>query len=142
MRRIVVAVLAGWLSLTVGAAAQEPRYDARTESCRPDRKSTIDRQWQMSAPRNSIRIGQSVTVGLREKYGETGQRRLVRARIVGAATLLESKAVAMVDDTYAEVEFPRDFRPTQALGPGTYTVLWLLAEGGGGFLACDGFVIR
>ncbi|MBV9835927.1 MAG: hypothetical protein JO055_16035 [Alphaproteobacteria bacterium] len=142
MRRVVVVALAGWLGLVQGAVAQEPRYDAATQSCRPHRQGVIDRQWQMSAPRNPLRIGQPIAVGLREKYAGAGQRRLVRARIVGAATLLESKAVAMVDDNYASVEFPRDFRPTQALGPGAYTVLWLLAEGGGGFLACDGFVIR
>lgn len=141
MRRIVVAALVGWLGLAEGATAQEPRYDVRAQSCQPYRKGVIDRQWQVSAPRSPVRVGQPVTLGLREKYGDAGTRRLVRARIVGAATLLESKPVAMVDDSFADVELPRDFRPRQALGPGVYTVLWLLAEGGG-FLACDGFVIR
>ena len=137
-----MAAFALCLGLAAGAAAQEPRYDAATGDCRPYRKGVIDRQWQTSAPRNPVRVGQPVTVGLREKYGETGTRRLVRARIVGAASLLESRPVAMVDDDFADVTLPQDFRPTQSLGPGPYTVLWLLAEGGGGFLACDGFVIR
>lgn len=116
-------------------------YDVAAETCRPYRKGVIDRQWQVSAPRAQQRVGQTITVGLRDKYGEAGQRLVVRARIVGAASLLESKPVAVVGDNFADVEFPRDFQPTQPLAPGGYTVLWLLAEGGG-FLACDGFVIR
>ncbi|MGE0424793.1 MAG: hypothetical protein AB7O88_21215 [Reyranellaceae bacterium] len=141
MRGIVVVALACWLGLLRGAAAQEPRYDAGAQSCQPYRKGVIDRPWQVSAPRGPVPVGQPITVGLREKYGEAGTRRLVRARIVGAATSLDSKPVAMVDDTFVDVEFPDDFRPRQELGPGVYTVLWLLAEGGG-FLACDGFVVR
>ncbi len=124
-----------------GALAQEPRYDAAAEQCRPYRKGVLDRQWQVSAPRSPQPVGQPVAVGLREKYADTGHRLLVRARIVGAAAPLESKPVLMVDDSFANVEFPRDFPPTQPLGPGAYTVLWQLAETGG-FLACDGFVIR
>jgi hypothetical protein len=141
MRGIVVVAVAGWLGVADGAMAQEPRYDIAAEACRPYRKGVIDRQWQVSAPRSPQRVGQPIIVGLREKYGEKGRRLLVRARIVGGATLLDSKPVTVSDDTFADVEFPRDFPPTQPLSPGPYTVLWLLAEGGG-FLACDGFVIR
>lgn len=82
-----------------------------------------------------------MTLGLRDKHGEATQRIVVRARIVGAATRLDSKPVAVVADNFADLEFPGDFPPTQPLPPGAYTVLWLLAETGG-FLACDGFVVR
>ncbi len=141
MRGIIVAALAGWLCLVDGALAQEPRYDIAAEQCRPYRKGVIDRQWQVSAPRKQQRIGQPLVLGLRDKNGEKGQRIMVRARIVGGASLRESKPVAVTDDNFANVEFPRDFPPTQALSPGAYTVLWRLAENSG-FLACDGFVIR
>jgi len=138
---IVVAALAGSLCLADVATAQEPRYDVATEQCRPYRKGVIDRQWQVSAPRTPQRVGQPVVVGLREKYGDRGQRLMVRARVIGAASLLESKPVAVVEDNFANIEFPRDFPPTQSLSPGSYTVIWQVAENGG-FLACDGFVIR
>ena len=141
MRGFVMPAVAGWLCLTGGAVAQEPRYDIAAETCRPYRKGVIDRQWQVSAPRNPLRVGQTITVGLRDKNGENGQRMQIRARIVGTASLLESKPVTLTDDNFTNVEFPRDFRPTQSLPPGGYTVLWQLAENGG-FLACDGFVIR
>ncbi|MBX3498797.1 MAG: hypothetical protein KF889_05080 [Alphaproteobacteria bacterium] len=141
MRGMVGAMLAGWLCLVDGAVAQEPRFDVAAEQCRPYRKGVIDRQWQVSAPRSQQRIGQTMTLGLRDKHGEAAQRVVVRARIVGAATRLDSKPVAVVADNFADVEFPRDFPPTQPLPPGAYTVLWLLAETGG-FLACDGFVVR
>lgn len=141
MRRVVVAAMAGWLCLTGRAAAQEPRYDIAAETCRPYRKGVVDRQWQVSAPRNPLRIGRPITLGLRDKDGEKGQRLLVRARIVGTASLLHSTPVVLTDDNFANVEFPRDFQPGQPLAPGGYTVLWQLVEGGG-FLACDGFVIR
>jgi hypothetical protein len=141
MRRIVVATVVGGLCLVDGALAQEPRYDVAAEQCRPYRKGVLDRQWQVSAPRDPRPVGQPVTVGLREKYADTGHRLLVRARIVGAAAPLESKPVLMVEDSFANVEFPRDFPPTRPLAPGAYTVLWQLAETGG-FLACDGFIIR
>ena len=138
---IVVAALTGWLCRADGVQAQEPRFDIAAEQCRPYRKGVIDRQWQVSAPRTQQRVGQQLILGLRDKYGEKGQRLMVRARIVGAASLLESKPVAVVDDNFANIEFPRDFPPTQPLSPGPYTVLWLVAENSG-FLACDGFVIR
>jgi len=44
----------------------------------------------------------------------------------------------LVDDHFVDVGFPGDFPPTRPLAPGVYTVLWH----NGGFLACDGFVIR
>jgi hypothetical protein len=138
---MVVAAFAGWLGVAAAAMAQEPRYDAASETCRPYRKGVIDRQWQVSAPRNPPGSGQPVVVGLRDKYADAGNRLVVRARIVGAATTLESKPVVVIDDNFANVEFPRDFPSARQLAPGSYTVLWLVAENGG-FLACDGFVIR
>jgi hypothetical protein len=141
MRGIIVAVFAGWLAVTGQALAQEPRYDAATETCRPYPKPVIDRQWQLSGPRNPLSIGQGFTVGLREKYADTGYRLVVRARIVGGATRLDSEPVTLVDDNFANREFPRDFQPVQKLEAGTYTVIWVVDERGG-FLACDGFVIR
>lgn len=141
MRGLVVAIVAAWLCVVDGALAQEPRYDIAAETCRPYRKGVIDRQWQVSAPRTQQRVGQEMRLGLRDKNGEAPQRILVRARIVGASTMLESKPIEVIVDNFANVEFPRDFPPTQPLPPGPYTVLWLLADGGG-FLACDGFVIR
>lgn len=141
MRGILTAAVAGWLGVADGALAQEPRYDVTAETCRPYRKGVLDRQWQVSAPRTPQPAGQAITVGLREKYADAGHRLLVRARILGATVPLESKPVLMIDDTFANVEFPRDFPPTQPLGPRAYTVLWQLAETGG-YLACDGFVIR
>lgn len=141
MRKVMVLAAAGWLCLAGAAFGQEPRYDAVSESCRPYRPGVIDRPWQVSAPRNPVGVGQPVSIGVREKYGETGTRRMVRARVVGAATFIESTPVAMVDDNFVHVELPRDFPTARALGPGIYTVLWLLADGGG-VLACDGFVVR
>jgi len=138
---IAAAALAGWLCPVDGVRAQEPRYDIAAEQCRPYRKGVIDRQWQVSAPRTQQRVGQPLILGLRDKNGEKGQRLMVRARIVGAASRLESKSVAVTDDHFANIEFPRDFPPTQPLSPGAYTVLWVVAENSG-FLACDGFVIR
>lgn len=141
MRGGVAAVLAGWLGVVAGAQAQEPRFDVAAERCLPYRKGVIDRQWQVSAPRSPVQAGQPITVGLREKNADTGYRLRVRARIVGGATPLESKPVTLVDDHFIDVEHPQDFQPKQVLGPGVYTVLWIVADGGG-FLACDGFVIR
>lgn len=141
MCRTVMAVLAGWLAAMGPALAQEPRFDAGAERCLPYRKGVIDRQWQVSAPRSPLQVGQPVVVGLREKNADAGYRLPVRARIVGSTTRLDSNPVILVDDNFAEVEFPRDFHGAQKLGAGTYTVLWRVDERGG-FLACDGFVIR
>src|SRR5687768_1646818 len=105
----IVAALAGWLCLVDGVQAQEPRFDIAAEQCRPYRKGVIDRQWQVSAPRTQQRVGQQLILGLRDKNGEKGQRLMVRARIVGGASRLESKPVAVTDDLFANIEFPRDF---------------------------------
>lgn len=141
MRGILMAAVAGWLSVAQGALAQEPRFDVAAETCRPYRKGVLDRQWQVSAPRNPQPAGQAITVGLRDKHADAGQRTMVRARILGAASPLVSKPVQVIDDNFADVEYPRDFPSARSLPPGPYTVHWVLAEGDG-FLACDGFVIR
>lgn len=140
MRGLVVAAMAACLGAGSVALAQEPRFDTTAERCLPYRKGVIDRQWQVSAPRNPQNAG-VVGLGLRDKNGETGQRLLVRARIVGAGAHLDSKPVPLIDDHFNNVEHPRDFGVSQPLAPGIYTVVWTLADGGG-FLACDGFVIR
>lgn len=141
MRGFVILALAGWLGVADGALAQEPRYDIAAEQCRPYRKGVLDRQWQVSAPRNPQPVGQAITVGLRDKHADAGQRTVVRARIFGAAAAVVSKPIQVTDDNFADVEYPRDFPSARPLPPGAYTVHWVLAEGDG-FLACDGFVIR
>lgn len=141
MHRILVATVAGWLGVADGALAQAPRFDTASETCKPYRKGVLDRQWQVSAPRNPPRVGDVITIGLRDKHADAGQRTMVRARILGAAALLESKPFQVIADNFAEVEYPRDFLSARPLPPGPYTVHWVLAEGDG-FLACDGFVVQ
>lgn len=141
MRGIFVAAVAGWLGVAGGALAQEPRFDPASDACKPYRKGVLDRQWQVSAPRTPQPVGQAITVGLREKYADAGQRTVVRARILGAAAPVVSKPIQVIDGNFADGEYPRDFPSARPLPPGTYTVHWVLAEGDG-FLACDGFVVR
>jgi hypothetical protein len=141
MRRVLVTAMAGWLGVSAGALAQAPRFDAASETCKPYQKGVLDRQWQVSAPRNPPPAGQPITVGLREKYADAGQRTVVRARILGAAAPVVSKPITVAGDDFADVEYPRDFPSTRPLPPGVYTVHWVLAEGDG-FLTCDGFVVR
>ena len=146
MRGVLVATVAGWLGLATsvlatGALAQAPRFDAASETCKPYQKGVLDRQWQVSAPRNPPRAGEAIAVGLRDKHADAGRRTVVRARILGAASSFVSKPITVIDDNLTDVEYPRDFASARPLSPGPYTVHWVLADGDG-FLACDGFVIR
>ncbi len=141
MRRVLLTAMAGWLGVAANALAQAPRFDAASETCKPYQKGVLDRQWQVSAPRNPPRVGDVIAIGLRDKHADAGQRTVVRARILGAAALLESKPLLVIGDNFADVEYPRDFLSARPLPPGPYTVHWVLADGDG-FLACDGFVIR
>ena len=78
-------------------------------------------------------------IGLRNKFGETGEDHYVSARVVdpeGASTT----ATALLQETEeAYVLYPGAFPGATPVYPGVYTVIW---ETEGGFIACDGFVVQ
>jgi methionine-rich copper-binding protein CopC len=126
----------------------QPVYDPATSKCLNTPSPTIDRSWQTSAPRDVLGLvhpGQSVTLGLRNKFGTPNESYFADARVIGPDGLSFDTANRLVSgQDWVYIDYPSGFLghtvlttapPVQA---GAYTVIW---EINSGFVACDGFVV-
>lgn len=103
---------------------------------------TIDRVWQVSAPRGlpgPVRPGEVVELGLRNKYGVEGEAYWAGARVIAPDGTSSVDTTMVAGDTSGYVLYPNDFPGAGPVYAGVYTVVW---EIGGGYIACDGFVVE
>jgi hypothetical protein len=117
------------------------QFAPRTGRCINQPAVTVDRPWQVSAPRGvpgPIRPGEIVQLGLRNKYGLTAEDYWVSASVIapdGSSTTADTLLNAA---DFAFVVYPKQFVGADPVRTGAYTVVW---QTNGGFIACDGFVV-
>ena len=99
----------------------------------------IDRNWQVSAPRETVNAGESVEIGLRNKFGENSEVYYVVARVIGPDDAEVSVTTELRADEWATLMYPDDFSKADPIMPGVYTVIWEVLDEG--FVACDGFQV-
>lgn len=119
---------------------QGPRFvgDNQGAWCANTPPVTIDRQWQVSAPRETVRPQEIVQIGLRNKFGGQTEGYGLEVRVVapdGSSTTATSSALGT---NWAYLVYPTDFVGAGPVVVGVYTIIWTSS---GGFLACDGFVV-
>jgi hypothetical protein len=129
------------------AAPPAPRFNPDWQSsggpiCLDEPPRMIEREWQVSAPRGfpgPVRPGDLVQLGLRDKFGGMTSALWVLARVIGPDGSSTTATAFIQGDQWAYVRYPHEFVGAVPVAAGVYTVVW---EAGGGFIACDGFVVR
>ncbi len=119
-----------------------PQFDPAVTYCVDTPNPTIDRTWQVSAPRGvpgPVRPGEVVELGLRNKFGASDETYWAGARVIWPDGTSFVAATSVIGDEWGNVVYPSDFAGAVPLAAGTYTVIW---EIDGGFIACDGFVVE
>jgi len=119
-----------------------PRFDPASLSCVDAPSPTIDREWQVSAPRGvpgPVRPGEVTELGLRNKFGASDESYWAGARVIAPDGTSFTTATSVTGDAWGYVIYPTGFSGAVPLGPGAYTVVW---EINGGYIACDGFVVE
>ncbi len=103
---------------------------------------SIDREWQVSAPRGQpgpVRSGEVVELGLRDKFGAEGENYYAGARVIAPDGTSFTGATSVSAHAWGYLLYPADFTGAVPLSAGIYTVVWEIQ---GGFIACDGFVVE
>jgi len=95
------------------------------------------RQWDIAG---RIRAGDySVSITLRNKWGEEGERYEVSATVIDPDGAPTTATGLLESDTPTCFFYPADFAGASSLSEGVYTVIW---EAEGGYVRCDGFVVK
>lgn len=103
---------------------------------------TIDRVWQVSAPRGlpgPVRPGEVVELGLRNKFGVEGETYWAGARVIAPDGSSSVGTTMVSGNSTGYVLYPNDFPGGSPVYAGVYTVVW---EIDGGYISCDGFVVE
>jgi parallel beta-helix repeat protein len=121
----------------------EPRYNPEYMQgygpyCFNRPATTIDREWQVSAERGELFMGNSLPITLRNKWGEENEVYQVTARIIAPDGSQAAATASLQGADEALLIYPDDFGVGDT-PRGVYTIVW---EIDGGFVACDGFVVK
>lgn len=120
------------------AATTGPRFNPDGDPWCFDRPDPVlDKEWQVSAPRDVVVIGDSAEIGLRNKWGGSGESYEITARVIAPDGSEARALVRLTADSWANLVFPDDFASGDTWQRGVYTIIWEIE---GGFIACDGFV--
>lgn len=124
------------------AVAGGPTFDPAAGFCINTPPPAIDRIWQVSAPRgvpSPVHPNEIVQIGLRNKLGVQNEAYSVLARVTGPGGASATAPAFVSASDWAYLQYPTDFAGAGPLSVGVYTIIW---ESGGGFLACDGFIVE
>lgn len=117
-----------------------PRFNPDGEPwCFDAPEPVIDRDWQVSAPREAVNIGESVEIGLRNKFGESNEFYAIWVRVIAPDGSEAGVTTEVSADEWTMLMYPDDFPDAGPMGNGIYTVIWEIADQG--FVACDGFEV-
>jgi hypothetical protein len=129
---------------SISAQSRSPVFDPTTFGCVNSPpvmvESTVPGTWQVSAPRGwpgPTRSGETIEVGLRDKFGGATRSLDVTATIIRPDGNTRTAQTTLRGSTWAYLTYPRAFGG-ELLTTGTYTVSWETPQG---FVACDGFVV-
>jgi hypothetical protein len=138
---LLIATVLGGDRYRVVSAQNGPTFDPALLSCSPYPQPTIARSWQVSAPRGwpgAVFSGESVQVGLRNKFGSSTEAYVVTATVFAPDGSVGQSTRILSADGWAYLQYPDDFDGGSTYSDGAYTVIWTI---GGGFVACDGFEV-
>ena len=136
VRRVaIVALLAGALAAgpTPGAGAQDlPVFDpdARACSAPPADVPVLPGSWEAAASADRPRVGETVTIGLRDPTGARGAE-LVSALLLGP----DGQPIDILD---GQVAGDRWEAAHSVARPGVHTAIWA-QQYTGAYIACTGF---
>jgi hypothetical protein len=127
--------------------AQDPTYnpnslDGSGPLCFNEPPVSLVKSWQVSAPRGwpaQTKIGESVQIGLRNKFGEQGEEYEISVRVVSPSSTFSTARGILRGSDWLYFTYPRDFDTNSGQGSGIYTIVW---ESRSGFIACDGYVVQ
>lgn len=119
------------------------RFDATDGFCQNEPPSAYeDREWQVTSPIEPAPAGGSVTVGLRNKFGDIDEQRLdipVTALVLGPDDSVATASTELSGAEFSDLLYPDSFADGSTEQTGVYTVIWRDAENN--HIVCWGFEV-
>lgn len=85
--------------------------------------------WQVSAPRpglDSVRAGDAVELGLRQRYAAPTDRFVVRVEVIGPDGAVAGTSLQLTGDAWTFLVYPADFPGAGPTRAGAYQVRYLI----------------
>jgi len=125
---------------------QEMKFDVETLSCMNIGEMVVlkninnsEAVWQTSLPRAAVDTVGEVEVGLRNQTGSRDDEFSYEAEVWGLEGEVWVASGEVVGVDWSNLYFPRDFKKTEEMKVGVYTVIFKV---GGEVVGCDGFAVE